>query len=243
MVFCLFGNSSVASVSAVTELDTDGDGLTDRLEETVYFTDRLVSDTDGDGYADGLEIVNGYSPRHADERRLVDVDSDLDYLNDDWEIKLGTGLLNPDSDGDLFLDGTEVAAGFDPISLEPVKLEKLIRVDDKNLTLTYSFGGRDLDTIPVSTGKPGMPTPRGEFTILDKIPVKHYGGPGFDLPNTKWNLLFTRSSSGLGYYIHGAYWHNLFGKARVSHGCVNVRYADMERLYFWTQQGTRVVVE
>ncbi|HCC22358.1 TPA: hypothetical protein DEP86_03055, partial [Candidatus Uhrbacteria bacterium] len=63
LVFCLFGNSSVASVSAVTELDTDGDGLTDRLEETVYFTDRLVSDTDGDGYADGLEIVNGYSPR------------------------------------------------------------------------------------------------------------------------------------------------------------------------------------
>ncbi|PIY62567.1 hypothetical protein COY93_02865 [Candidatus Uhrbacteria bacterium CG_4_10_14_0_8_um_filter_58_22] len=47
----------------------------------------------------------------------------------------------------------------------------------------------------------------------------------------------------MGYYIHGAYWHNLFGKARVSHGCVNVGYADMERLYWWAQVGTRVVVE
>ncbi|PIY62565.1 hypothetical protein COY93_02860 [Candidatus Uhrbacteria bacterium CG_4_10_14_0_8_um_filter_58_22] len=195
LFFCLFGNGGVASASAVTEPDTDGDGLVDRLEETVYFTDRLNPDTDGDGYADGLEVVGDYSPRHADGLRLVDVDSDLDYLNDDWEIKLGTGLLNPDSDGDFFLDGTEVAAGFDPLNPEPVKLEKLIRVNDERLTLEYSLGGVILDTIPVSTGKPGMPTPRGEFTILDKIPVKHYGGPGFDLPNTKWNLLFTRNSS------------------------------------------------
>jgi hypothetical protein len=33
------------------------------------------------------------------------------------------GLMNPDSDGDKFLDGTEVAAGYDPRSW-PNKLPK-----------------------------------------------------------------------------------------------------------------------
>ncbi|MFH2063056.1 MAG: L,D-transpeptidase family protein [bacterium] len=242
MLFSFCSVGSALAESAVT-VDSDADGLNDETEIVVYHTDWLNPDTDGDGFSDGDEVEHGYSPRHGDGQHLVDVDSDLDYLNDDWEIKLGTDIMNPDSDGDLFLDGTEVAAAFDPLNPAPVRLEKLIRVSDERLTLTYSFGGRALDTIPVSTGKSGMSTPRGEFSVLAKIPVKHYGGPGFDLPNTKWNLLFTRSSSGLGYYIHGAYWHNLFGQARVSHGCVNVRYEDMERLYWWAQEGTRVVVE
>ena len=42
-------------------LDTDGDGLADKLEEALG-SDPLRSDTDGDGFEDGEEIENGYSP-------------------------------------------------------------------------------------------------------------------------------------------------------------------------------------
>ncbi len=220
-------------------VDSDGDGLTDYEETHIYFTDPHNKDTDGDGYDDGLEISKGFSPRFGGGKRLVDVDSDKDYLNDGWELIMGTGLMNPDSDGDKYLDGTEVAAGYDPLRPDPVKLQKEIRVDLARQHLTYTFGGKVFGDFPISSGVRSMPTPKGEFTIMAKVPVKHYGGPGYDLPNTKWNLMFTKRA--YGYYIHGAYWHNNFGHP-MSHGCVNVSYANMESLYWWAQLGTRVVI-
>lgn len=45
-----------------TNLDTDGDGLSDYLEKHMYKTDPNNADTDGDGYSDGEEVENGYDP-------------------------------------------------------------------------------------------------------------------------------------------------------------------------------------
>jgi hypothetical protein len=230
------------TLAALSALDTDGDGLSDADELCVHFTDPLNPDTDGDGYADGTEVAAGYSPRYGDGKTLMEVDSDGDYLVDAWELKLGTGLMDPDSDGDLYLDGTEVAAGFDPLDPAPVQKEKLILVEDAALRLTYSFGGVTLGVLPVSTGKPTTPTPHGDFEILAKVPVKHYGGPGYDYPDTKYNLQFT-TWRGWRYYIHSAYWHDKFGTSPVSGGCVNVRLADMEPLYWFAQHGTKVRVQ
>ncbi len=42
--------------------DSDGDGLTDDLEE-LYGTDKNNTDTDGDGYSDYEEIEGGYNPK------------------------------------------------------------------------------------------------------------------------------------------------------------------------------------
>jgi lipoprotein-anchoring transpeptidase ErfK/SrfK len=81
-----------------------------------------------------------------------------------------------------------------------------------------------------------LPTPTGTFQVQQKIPVKLYQGPGYYLPNTKWNLEFLP-----GYYIHGAYWHNNFGHP-MSHGCVNVSYQNMEALYDWAEFGTQVII-
>lgn len=196
-------------------------------------------DTDNDGYVDAVEIENGFSPRHGDGARLVDVDSDGDGLNDAWELKLATDPQNPDSDGDGYRDGAEVTAGYDPRSPAPAKVGKRITVDLAAQRLTYFFGATALEEFPISGGLAHWPTPRGKFKILAKVPVKHYGGPGFDYPNTKWNLHFTTAK--YRYYIHGAYWHNDFGQPK-SHGCVNVAYANMERLYAFAQIGTAVEV-
>jgi hypothetical protein len=230
----------ITPVFADQVIDTDGDGISDTDEITIYATDPKLADTDGDGFLDGDEIVRGYSPRFGDKKKLIQVDSDKDYLNDAWEIALGTGIMNPDSDGDGYLDGTEVAAGYDPLNPEKVKREKLIAVDIKTQHLTYFFGDIEMASFPISGGLKSMPTPTGDFTVLDKVPVKHYGGPGYDLPNTKWNLHFTTRK--FGYYIHGAYWHNDFGKPK-SHGCVNVSYENMEPLYWFAQIGTKVLIK
>ena len=220
--------------------DADQDGLSDIDEIEKYHTDPNNSDTDSDGYSDSLEITHGYSPRHGDSKKLIQVDSDKDYLNDAWELILGTGLMNPDSDGDLYLDGTEVAASYDPLDSQPVKLEKLIKVSLANQRLEYFFGDKLFDSFLISSGLDSMPTPEGEFVVIDKVPVKHYGGGDYDYPNTKWNLHFTTQR--YRYYIHGAYWHDNFGK-QMSHGCVNVDYEHMEPLYWWAQHNTKIIIE
>ena len=43
------------------------------------------------------------------------VDSDGDLLTDEREVELGTDLNNKDSDGDGYLDGIEVANGYNPL--------------------------------------------------------------------------------------------------------------------------------
>lgn len=47
---------------SITQVDSDGDELSDIDEETVWNTNAFNVDTDGDGYNDGLEVANGYSP-------------------------------------------------------------------------------------------------------------------------------------------------------------------------------------
>lgn len=221
-------------------LDSDQDGLTDQDELNIYYTDPNKADSDGDGFNDKAELDAGYSPRFGNKKKLIQVDSDKDYLNDQWELTLGTGLMNPDSDGDKYLDGTEVAASFDPLSADQIPQEKLIKVDIKTQHLDYYFADKLFGSFPISGGVKSMPTPLGDFTILDKVPVKHYGGVNFDYPNTKWNLHFTTNK--YRYYIHGAYWHNKFGQP-MSHGCVNVSYENMEPLYWWAQVGTKVEID
>lgn len=221
----------------VVDLDTDGDGLSDEEEINIYYTDPNNPDTDGDGFSDGEEIQNNYSPLFGDRKKLIEVDSDKDYLNDAWELILGTDLMNPDSDGDKYLDGTEVAAGYDPLDPQPNKLPKLITVTLAEQKLEYKFGEKILGSFLISAGLKNTPTPKGNFTVLSKIPVKRYVGSGYNYPNTKWNLHFKPA-----YYIHGAYWHNKFGQP-MSHGCVNVAYEDMEALYWWAQVGTPVIIK
>lgn len=222
--------------------DTDGDGLSDSAEINVYHTDPKNPDTDGDGVSDGDEVRNGYSPLWP-KLLMRDADTDSDGITDDWEIKLGSNLMSKDSDGDGKDDYQEIMIdGTSPTSWDNTPIEKHIEVEVKTFKLWYYFGDTLLDTILVSTGANGWPTPRGEFKILMKVPVKAYVGPGYYLPGTKWNMNFT-IWRGARYYIHGAYWHNLFGKRNVSHGCVNVAYKDMERLYNFTPVGTRVIIK
>lgn len=221
------------------DCDSDDDGLKNSEEINVYFTDPYLVDSDGDGFSDGDEVASGASPLSIEDKKMIDIDTDADGLNDAWEITLGTNLNKADTDGDGYPDGEEVNNSYDPVSALPIQRDKLITVDLATQKLEYFFAGKLLDSFLISGGLPRTPTVKGEFDVMSKIPVKRYTGPGYDLPNTKWNLLFTRRT--LGYYIHGAYWHNNFGQP-MSHGCVNVAYKDMERLYNWAQVGTKITI-
>jgi hypothetical protein len=222
-------------------LDTDQDGISDYDEVTIYHTNPNYYDTDGDGWDDGAEIEYLYSPLHANGRKMVDVDSDGDGLNDKWELAIGTDILTADTDGDGYSDNEELIHNYNPRVAGGARANKFIKVDITEQNLAYYFDGKLLDSFPISGGVASMPTPLGEFTILNKVPSKDYGGSGYNFyyPGTKWNMHFTTDY--WRYYIHGAYWHENFGNP-MSHGCVNVSYEHMERLYEFTDIGTKVLI-
>lgn len=96
----------------------------------------------------------------------------------------------------------------------------------------------------ISTGVELTPTPKGTFTIFRKTPSRYMQGPlpgvswrYWDLPGVPWNLYFTKD----GAVIHGAYWHNSFGRS-YSNGCVNLPPASAEKLYKWADLGTKVII-
>ncbi|HJY98358.1 MAG TPA: L,D-transpeptidase [Patescibacteria group bacterium] len=115
--------------------------------------------------------------------------------------------------------------------------EKHIYVDLSTQTLTAKQGDTIFLQTPVSTGRWGR-TPTGEFRIWTKIrSTKMSGGQGADyyyLPNVPYVMYFEGSgiSAGRGFGLHGTYWHNNFGHP-MSHGCVNLRTIDAEKLFYW----------
>lgn len=119
--------------------------------------------------------------------------------------------------------------------------DRTIEVSLSEQRLYAKENGVVVNSFLISSGVSGFATPQGNFTVLEKIPIKRYQwsyGPGnplnYNLPNVKWNLRFTGP-----FYLHGAYWHNNFGN-RMSHGCVNIHYSDAEWLYNWADVGTPV---
>ena len=74
-----------------TRADTDGDGVTDAVDNCPQDPNPGQTDTDGDGVGDAC-----------------DSDIDGDGLDNAMELSLGTDPVNPDSDGDGLTDGEEV---------------------------------------------------------------------------------------------------------------------------------------
>ncbi len=219
-------------------LDFDQDGLSDEDELNLYFTDPNRSDTDADGFADGEEIQHQYSP-HVKLKKMYELDTDKDGLNDWLEVNFKTKLNVVDTDADGISDYEEVMHAKDPLnsSLTATTTRRL-EADLTTQQIKYIVADKLVLTMPISSGMPKTPTPTGTFSVMYKVPIMRYRGRDYNLPNVKWNLAF---KSG-GYFIHTAYWHNNFGKKTNSHGCINMREKDVALLYKYIDVGTEVVV-
>ena len=80
-------------VAARSDIDTDGDGLSDSFEIYLHSTDPGNADTDGDGINDGDEIAGGTNPLYAD--------SDGDGMGDAAEVALTNSITANGSGGVL----------------------------------------------------------------------------------------------------------------------------------------------
>lgn len=102
-----------------------------------------------------------------------------------------------------------------------------VHVDTRILTLVNN---QTIRTYPVAVGRPSMPTPPGQWTIVQK--ALNPGGPF----GVRWMRL---SIPWGGYGIHGTNNPASIGKA-VSHGCVRMYNNDVIEVYDLVPIGTRV---
>lgn len=116
---------------------------------------------------------------------------------------------------------------------------KHIYIDLTTQTLMAFEGSTIVHSFPISSGKWGM-TPTGDFKMWIKLRnTRMQGGDKakgtyYNLPNVPYTIYFYNAAipKTRGYGIHGAYWHNNFGRP-MSHGCINLRPEDAGKLYYW----------
>jgi hypothetical protein len=101
----------------------------------------------------------------------------------------------------------------------------------------------------VTTGRPELPTPAGNYHIFYKtspyqmISPWPYGSP-YWYPSAwvNWVMEFREG----GYFLHDAPWRSWFGPGSQygagTHGCINIPDGPMLQLYNWAQLGDRVDV-
>lgn len=117
--------------------------------------------------------------------------------------------------------------------------KKRIYIDLTTQHIYANEGDKTVMDFPVSTGKWGR-TPTGTFNIWIKLKYTRMSGGNpslgtyYNLPNVPYTMYFYNKDvpKSMGYGIHGAYWHNNFGHP-MSHGCINMKTEDVEKLYAW----------
>lgn len=111
--------------------------------------------------------------------------------------------------------------------------ERWLDVDlDEQVLLAYQ-GDQPVYATLVSGGR-GRSTPTGLHRIREKRAVARLKSPEialgrWDVPDVPFAMTFRKH-----YAVHGAYWHDGFGKPR-SQGCINVAPTDGRFLFEWTQ--------
>lgn len=110
--------------------------------------------------------------------------------------------------------------------------DKRIEVDLTHQKLKAYEGSKKKFEFLVSTGK-WYPTPTGEYRVWYKTASTLMTGGSkawgtyYYLPNVPYTMFFYQ-----GFGLHGTYWHDNFGHP-MSHGCINMRIEDAEKLFYW----------
>lgn len=108
-----------------------------------------------------------------------------------------------------------------------------IHVDLGEQVVVAYEGPRPVFAALISSGRAGFETPEGRYRIQSKhisatMDDLEAGDDAYSIEDVPWTMYFQG-----GYALHGAFWHQGFGRAR-SHGCVNLAPADARWLFHFS---------
>lgn len=115
-------------------------------------------------------------------------------------------------------------------------------VDLTNQMVYVYNGGNLVVSTPVVTGcvNKGCATPAGVYSIFSMDKDRYLNGPGYKT----WVNFFLPFNGGIGF--HDASWRSSFGGNiylyNGSHGCINMPYSEVKKLYENVQMGTKVIL-
>ncbi|MDD5567334.1 MAG: L,D-transpeptidase family protein [Patescibacteria group bacterium] len=201
-------------------------------------------DIDGDGLD---EVLAGANAGGGPQVRAFEGDGKalgLNFFAYETNFRGGVSVAAADIQGDskaeiLTLPGRRIAEGR-------IDLAKYIEINTEKQMLYYYENGIKIAEYPVSTGKPGMDTPHGNYKVLSKAPLAYSKPYQLYMPN--W-MAFTSKGHGIhglpfwrlrggGVYYEG---ENHLGR-KVSHGCVRLPVPASKIVYDRVDVGTPVIV-
>ncbi|MBI4649851.1 L,D-transpeptidase [Candidatus Desantisbacteria bacterium] len=120
-----------------------------------------------------------------------------------------------------------------------------IKIDTKKNILILYKDKEKIKQYPVAVGKSDSPTPKGIFTIENRIPNPTWTLDGKNIPGgdpknglgSRWMGFKERTQYG----IHGTNQPESIGKS-VSSGCIRMHNHDVEELYKIIPKGTKVEI-
>lgn len=125
------------------------------------------------------------------------------------------------------------------ITTNPVELF----IDNGTKQLTVKENGNATRSIPVSLGKPGTPSSSGVMVIMDKRVQTVFDTRGEAGDQYVADISYAQRLTWGGEFIHAAPWSVADqGVNNVSHGCVNMSWANAEWLFSVTHVGDPVTV-
>jgi len=140
--------------------DSDGDGISNAVENASSCLDPLDADTDDDGLADGTEDANQDDVLDPDETDPCDPDSDGDGILDGTELGVTAPVADPDGGGPLlgtkgsvFVPDSDPNTTTDPLDEDTDNDGRSDGEEDKNLNGRVDPGEDD----PNQSGLKGMP--------------------------------------------------------------------------------------
>jgi lipoprotein-anchoring transpeptidase ErfK/SrfK len=150
------------------------------------------------------------------------------------------------------LQGVKVTGKLYGGAVKPIKLTTGDRIeavaDAETHEMTVLRNGEEINTVPVTTGKPGFSTRNGIKVVLGKeyfvrmrgtsIGIAEGSGDSYDLP-----VYYATRVTWSGEYVHAAPWSvGSQGSANVSHGCIGMSTSNAEWFFDTVRQGDLVKV-